>query len=320
MLVIKKISQTGERIVDSLEAYEIAQLYNLYLDTYKPIGGSLLTLEEFQRSIDPQDTHFKYNRILILEDQNEIGHCFLLRTTPFGTRISFGFGQNDSTGRERRLNFLKKMLHEDHYTEASGAVAKQLLKDDTVKLLMTTESNYYACIKTNHGKKLVFGSYKNAIEIHPKTKSFIFYLYAYIALKYSLGNKHDTDNLAMFLHKLRELYTIVHYEKNIPQIYKLILLSKLARKIHFLDPTEGNNQLNELNDLLFDAKTCPDAQDELLLFSNKLSTEEQQLVDSIFYEKRKQLENKTDMTFFKNYLSLAANESLPASLTPLSMI
>ncbi|KTD53661.1 hypothetical protein Lsan_4071 [Legionella santicrucis] len=310
MLVIKKISPTGERIVNSLEVHEIAHLYNLYLDTYKPIGGQLLTFEEFQRGIAPQDTQVKYDCILIIEDQNEISQCFLLRTTSFGTRISFGFGKNDSAGREQRLHLLKKMLHEDYYTEASGAVAKQLLKDDTIKLLMIPESNYYASVKTTHGKKLVFGFYKDAIEIHPKTKSFIFYLYAYMALKYSMGNKHETDTLEMYLQKLRELYTIVQDEKNIPQIYKLILLSKLARKIHFLDPTEGSAQLNELNNLLSDSQICRDAQKELLLFSDTLSSEEQRLVDSILYEKKMQFENKVHMTFFKNYATLSAKESL----------
>ncbi|VEB33944.1 Uncharacterised protein [Legionella sainthelensi] len=319
MLVIKKISQTGERIINSLEEHEIAHLYNLYLDTYKPIGGQLLTFEEFQRGVAPQDIPVKYNCILIIEDQNEINHCFLLRTTSFGTRISFGFGKNDSAGREQRLNLLKKMLHEDHYTEASGAVAKQLLKDDTIKLLMIPESNYYASVKTTHGKKLVFGSYKDAIEIHPKTKSFIFYLYAYMALKYSLGDKHETDTLVMYLQKLRELYTIVHDEKNIPQIYKLILLSKLARKMRFLDPAEGNKQLNHLNDLLSDANICPDAQGELLLFSDKLSTEEQHVVDSILYEKKIQLENKVHLTFFKNSLSLTAKESLSTTYSYVSL-
>lgn len=76
-----------------------------------------------------------------------------------------------------------------------------------------------------------------------------------------------------------------------------------------MDSSQGHEQLNHLNHLLSAAQASSDANDELLLFSDKLSSEEQQIVNSILYEKRAQLENKRHMTFFKNYLSLSENHS-----------
>lgn len=74
--------------------------------------------------------------------------------------------------------------------------------------------------------------------------------------------------------------------KNIPQIYKLILLSKLARKMHFLDPAEENKQLNHLNDLLSDANICPDAQENCYYFPINYPPKSNRLWIQ-FYMKRK---------------------------------
>lgn len=233
----------GQEVVrvknSELSAEEISRLYSLYHLTYAKLGDAPL-LDEASFNGKVSNT---YNEAVILKVDGVIQTGIFIRNTEFGGRISLIFGGDEYS--KERMAILRELIKEGCYIEASGAPAKNLLKDPNVKVFFSTRGVHYYAHVASHGKKLIFGGdYKSGLEVSQGMRSFLFFLYEYHKIKLNSKGLSDFEQVNK---DLLSLFEKLMADMQMPAVYQLILASKICRKLFDNNYTEAPILLEKID-------------------------------------------------------------------------
>lgn len=241
---------------DLLSSSQIDTLYDLYVSTYKPIGGGLLSKADFLQRIQTKDFE---SFVITKNASGNIENAIACRPTESGTKICYVFGEKNAG--QARVDLTVKLLTDvnaNYYVEASKALANVLLRKAEVPVQIITARGpleHYYSVKTVHGKKLTFGRPLRGVAASNEMHEFYVQLYNYSKIKMKLNDGSLQTNEGV--QQLRNIFNAVSASTDIPVTYKAILMSKLARKQDALqhDETSIKNlrkAVDSISDLEFD--------------------------------------------------------------------
>ncbi len=263
------------RKTSELSNSEVDQLYRSYKQTYEKIGGKLYTEEEFKSKIH----RGYYNKLVekMAEDKSFTNYLMVWsHDKGRHKKICLVFGDEGDAAAKDRTNLVKMTIATGmgYYIEASGPLGKRLLEDENVAVSLMAKSDHYYAKNTAHGKKIIFGTTSDAVEINREARKFIFYLYEYNKIKISRLSGEDK------IRSLNRLYDTVLKEKDMPRLYQLIMLSKLARKMDSLTPGDESiaKKISFVSEELKKAKVSEETVKDYLVIQQNLPDQAQELV------------------------------------------